>query len=222
MARFSLEKKTEKKSKPVDFYAKYKSKEKAFVYYNGSEEVPIEMPFKFAVINQYATVTGYNQKNSCGVFSNEVRNTKRETLTVRTWKPEGNIIAEGFWNEIKPTVVAQGGAYTRSIYAVLEDGTPVNLQVAKSASQEWSSFCKEFGGGYDNPNFDTNWVEMTGAENRKNGSIEYSVPQFSFGKKITAKQDELIQPHVKNIGEYMEAYFSIVKEPETTEQEIDF
>lgn len=224
MARFSLEQKTEKKSKPADIYLKFKSGEKGFEGWNhkANEKVLIDEPFKFAVVSEYHTVSGYNNQHRTGVFSNEVQHIGKDPLIIRTWKPEGNIVAEGIWKETKPVSEAQGGYYTKSIYAVHEDGTPINLQVSRSAVQAWSAFCKDFGGGYDNPNFNDHWVEFSGVQEMKNGSINYCVPIFSVGKKFTAKQDEMIMAQAKDIENYMKAYFSVVEEPELETDGLDF
>lgn len=223
MARFSLEQKTEKKSKPVDFYVNWKSNDKRFQYWNGTEEVPLELPLKFAVIAEYHCVSGYSDKHSSRIYSNEVQKVGQDELIVRTFKPEGNIIAKGVWKDIKPSVEAQGGRYFKSIYAVLSDGTPVCFKLKGSAVAQWSTFTKENGGGYDNPNFNSVWVEINSAADQKKGTVKFSVPDFSVGKAFNAKEDAMIEAHAQNIGEYMRGYFSMAEEPEMEQvDEIDF
>ncbi len=222
MARFSLEQKTEKRSKPVDRYIQWRSDKKHFDYYNGTEDVPLEMPLKFAVIVEYACVGGYNDKNSSRIYSNDVRRIGQDVLTVRTWKPEGNILGQGVWKDIKPSIEAQGGRYFKSIYAVLEDGTPVCFKIKGSAVAEWSNFTKAHGGGYESPNFNNHWIEVTGATEQKKGRVNFSVPKFTVGSNFTAKENKMIDGPSQKIEEYMTGYFSVVEEPQMQEDEIDF
>lgn len=219
MARFSHTNESPKSSNPTTKYLEWKSNDKCFSYYdkNLGENVKVDVPLKFAWLNQYHTVKGWHDKNQSGIYSNEVYQIANEPMTVRSWKPKGFVVAEGIYKEIKAQVAAQGGKYYRSVYVMLEDGTVANLAFKGAVVREWSEFYRLL-----KPVEDTNWVEINEVSQQKKGSIKYSTPLFSIGKKFTPAQEAKVDEAANRLKVYMEGYFSKVEEPEFESDEIDF
>lgn len=110
-----------------------------FHYYDKNEKknVTISLPMYFVVLDQLATIKGYHEPSGSGIFSNEVKFIGSEILNVRSFEKKGGFKIVGKYADIKAEIVAAGGKYTKSIYAVWikEDGTfeVVNFQL-KGAS----------------------------------------------------------------------------------------
>ena len=219
MARFSHTNESPKSSNPTTKYLEWRSNDKCFRYYDkeAGENVQVQLPLKFAFLNHYHTVKGWHDKNQSGIYSNEVYFIGSEPMTVRSFKPKGFVVADGLYKDIKTQVAAQGGKYHRSVYVMLEDGTIANLAFKGAVVREWSEFYK-----LAKPVEDTNWIEINEATDQKKGSISYSTPLFSIGKKFTATQDVKVDEAANRLRGHMYAYFSKVEEPEFEADEIDF
>jgi len=133
-----------KPQNPATKFIEFKGDLGVFRYYvkpekEGEEGQNIEVPYpvKFIVIDELSTITGFNDANKCGIYSNEIHNIK-ETLSVRTFKGKEGVI--GVYNEIKGDIKAMGGKYTKSVYALMiTDGKPelVNFKVKGSFLNAW-------------------------------------------------------------------------------------
>ena len=189
------------KANPSTKFLQWKSNEKCFEFYNKEkqEKVSVPLPFKFLVLDEMHTVSGWNDASSSGIFSNEVKFISKEIMTVKPFK--GNEIAKGLYKDIKEKIVAAGGHYVKSIYIMLEDGSLANLQLKGSAVQKWGEFTQK-----TRNRLPDEWVQVTKAIEGKKGSVKFFTPDFSFERSIT--EDEAMQAdEAFNILEtYLKAY----------------
>lgn len=159
-----------------------------FRYYDKDLKQRVEVPdgFTFIVLDQLASVTGYNDKDKTGIYSNEVRDTKKETLTVKTFK--GQVIGEGFYASIKDRVNIQGGSFTTVLYVAFKDNGKLTLGGVKfsgASLSSWMDFQKE--------NRKEIWekaVRIKGFLDKKKGRIDYRVPETIKLVEIDAKTDD--------------------------------
>lgn len=167
-------------SNPTTKYLEWKSNEKNFRYYDksASENVDVNLPFKFLFLQHYHTVKGWNDASASGIYSNEVFYIGSEEMTVRSFK--GGVIAEGIYKDIKPKIINAGGKYHRSVYVMLEDGTIANLSFKGAVVKEWSDFIE-----LNKKLVDNKWIEITEAKEEKKGSVNYTVPTFVLGANIS-------------------------------------
>ena len=188
-------------SNPSTKFLQWKSNEKCFEFYNKEkqEKVSVPLPFKFLVLDEMHTVSGWNDASSSGIFSNEVKFISKEVMTVKPFK--GNEIAKGLYKDIKEKIVAAGGHYVKSIYIMLEDGSLANLQLKGSAVQKWGEFTQK-----TRNRLPDEWVQVTKAIEGKKGAVKFFTPDFSFERSIT--EDEAMQAdEAFNILEtYLKAY----------------
>jgi hypothetical protein len=84
------------------------------------QRVFLNLPFTFLLLDELATVRGFHQASNSGVFANEVRDTRQETLLVRAF--EGGEIASGLYANIRDRVKAHGGYFQASCYVAYKDG----------------------------------------------------------------------------------------------------
>ena len=190
-------------SNPSTKFLQWKSNEKCFEFYNKEkqEKVSVPLPFKFLVLDEMHTVSGWNDASSSGIFSNEVKFISKEVMTVKPFK--GNEIAKGLYKDIKEKIVSAGGHYTKSIYIMLEDGSLANLQLKGSAVQKWGEFTQK-----TRNRLPDEWVQVTKAIEGKKGAVKFFTPDFSFERSIT--EDEAMQAdEAFNILEtYLKAYLT--------------
>ena len=188
-------------SNPSTKFLQWKSNEKCFEFYNKEtqQKVSVPLPFKFLVLDEMHTVSGWNDASSSGIFSNEVKFISKEVMTVKPFK--GNEIAKGLYKDIKEKIVAAGGHYVKSIYIMLEDGSLANLQLKGSAVQKWGEFTQK-----TRNRLPDEWVQVTKAIEGKKGAVKFFTPDFSFERSIT--EDEAMQAdEAFNILEtYLKAY----------------
>jgi hypothetical protein len=178
-----LEREETKSKNPAKKFLSWKSEEKCFAYYDKDkkENILVPLPFKFVILEHYHTVKGWNDASESGIYSNEVFQIGNEELQVKSFK--GGKISEGLYKDNKPTIVAAGGHYARSIYAVTNDLELINISLKGSGVSSYSDFINEIG----DLNFDKNWIEVTEAKELKKGKVKYSIPIF---KKSTAIKDK--------------------------------
>ena len=182
---------------PVEFYLEWNSTKKQFGFYDKASgaEVPVPLPVKAVYLDELATVKGWHKPSNSAVFSNEVRNTSKQELAVRSFK--SGDIAKGFWKEIKDKVNSQGGKYHSSIYLLLE-GRLVNLALHGASLHAWSEFTKN-----NKKALLGNYLEVKGFETGNSGGITYHTPVFSLGAEI----EEAIAASAEEAYEKCQAYF---------------
>lgn len=146
----------------------YDSENKKNVYY--------ELPFMFLVLDKLSTIAGFYEKEQSGFWSNEIRNTKTDLLTVRTKK---GVEQEALYADLAPTL-NKGAKYAQSVYIAYKEGDKLeiaNLKIFGSALGTWIDFCK------DNDIYKVA-VSISGATPAKKGATKYFVPVYE-AKAVT-------------------------------------
>jgi len=169
--------------KPASMYLSWSSNDGKFKYWNkeASKDELIDLPMKFVVLMERHTVKGWHDKSQSGIYSNEVKNIGSEQLEVKSFK--GGVIAKGIYKECKEVIQNAGGTYHKSIYAMLEDGTIINLSIKGACVKAWGDFSRD-----NSRSFTTKFVSINGVSNEKKGSIKYTVPVFELSDSLDATQ----------------------------------
>ena len=144
-----------------------------------------------------ATIKGWHDASGSGIYSNEVKSTKNEPLSVRAFK--GGEIANGLYQDIKSKVNSAGGDYHVSLYAEL-NGEIVNFSFKGAALMTWSDFAKE-----NRKSFLGNYINVVGALDAKKGSVKYSTPVFQIGESIEASASDLADKNYDGLKDYFNA-----------------
>lgn len=210
-------------SNPATKFFDWKSNEKCFSYYDKekSENVLVQLPFKFLVLDELHAIKGWNDATSSGIFSNEVKFISKEVMTVKPFK--GNEIAKGLYKDIKDKVQSAGGHYVKSIYIMLEDGSLANLQLKGSAVQKWGEFTAK-----TRQRLPDEWVVVSKAIEGKKGAVKFNVPEFAFERSISDSEADLADDAFNTLETYLKAYL-VKAEPlpeeifeEETKDNLDF
>jgi hypothetical protein len=192
-------------SNPAKRFLEWKSNDKCFSYYDKekSENVKVELPFKFLVLDQLHTVSGWNDATSSGIYSNEVKFISKQVMTVKPFK--GNEIAKGLYADIKEKVKNAGGHYVKSIYIMLEDGTLANIQLKGSAVQQWGEFTNK-----SLSRLPEEWVVVDKAVEGKKGAVKFTTPGFKFDGSLNDAQAAQADAVFDELETYLKAY--LIKE----------
>lgn len=199
---------------PAKRFLDWKSDDKCFQYYDKEtqQRVNVELPFKFLTLKEMHTVKGWSDASESAIFSNEVKYIGTEELNVRSFK--GGEIAKGLYKEIKERVKGFGGHYVKSVYIMTEEGEIWNLQLKGSAVQQWGEFTQK-----TRSRLGDEWVEVVKADERKKGSINYSVPVFMFNTSLTNEEGDKADLVYETIETYMNSYLDAKEIKEETKQE---
>lgn len=200
-------------SNPTKKYFEWKSDDKCFAYYDKEtkQNVKVELPFKFLTLMEFHTIKGWNDKNQSGVYSNEVKSIGNDELNVRLFK--GNQSVKGIYKEIKESIVALGGHYTKSIYIMLEDGSIANVNIKGSSVQAWGDFTQK-----TRSRLSDEWIEVSNAIELKKGKVNYSIPEFKFATSLNDSQCNLADNAYNQLKSYIDGY--LAKQIEVTDAEI--
>lgn len=169
---------------PCKKFIDYKGDTGQFFYYDKDAQKKVELlaPMYLVVLDELATITGFNKEFKCGIFSNEVHSTKKEDMNVRTFKGGRSLV--GKYADIKDAIKAMGGSYTQSVYAMLvtEGNTElVNFRFHGASLNEWID--KKI-------NAQKFIIGIVDFVQKQNGGIKYMAPvfkPFALSEELNAK-----------------------------------
>lgn len=185
---------------PATRFFEWSSQEKTVKWYDkeAKQNVLMQLPFTFIVLDMLSTVKGFSDADGGGIWSNEVRDTRKDILTVRTKR---GIKAQGLWKEdIKNAV--EGARYCRSVYIAFKNDegelTIGNFQMQGSANSAWIEFCKNakiYGVG----------IQITGSVEQKKGATTYHEPVFTTIEANETTIAEAVELD-RELQEYLKVY----------------
>lgn len=168
------------------------------------KEIVVPQPFVFILLDELATVKGWHDPSESGIYSNEVKDTTKETFVVKAFK--GGKIAEGFYAAIKDKIKAEGGHYTTNCYIGYRDGGEDlllgSIQFKGAALMEWMEFKKQ-----NRSELYKGAVRIKGFTEGKKGKIEFRKPKFSL-VNITEETEAQAIDLDKTLQDYLKGYFA--------------
>ncbi len=173
--------------------------------------VVVNLPFQFILLDQLSTVKGWHDASDSGIYANEVRDTKQDTLVVRSFK--GGVLAEGLYSNIRDRVGNFGGSYVSSCYIAFkgDDGLQIgNIAFKGAALNAWIEFKKGSGtktdaNGKAIPAYYADAVKVAGFDEGKKGSITYRTPKFALTPATPESNDAAIALD-KDLQAFMDGY----------------
>lgn len=198
---------------PCQRWHEWQGEQGTLRYYDKKTEqnVTVDDGFTFLLLDQLATVKGWHDASDSGIFSNEVRDTKSETLVVKAFKANA-ILAEGFYANIKDRIAALGGSYVANCYiAFKNEGGELaigSVQFKGAALNAWVDFQKE-----NKKDLFKKAIQIKGFNEGKKGRITFRTPVFHL-KEITPETNDSATELDRKLQSYLEAYF---KKPKTSQ-----
>lgn len=172
------------------------------------ENVTVELPFKFLVLDRVSQVTGGVDRDGgyVGFWSNAIKNTKTQRLIVRS---KQGVEVQGFYDDIKgyPGVKFMTGLYI----AFYDDDKNLQigyLKVKGAALTAWIEFTKAHRNIYEGA------FAIEGAAKKKKGTNSYYEPVFKHFPKVSDEAEEMAKTLDIHLQEYLTAYFAQAGEAE--------
>jgi len=194
---------------PTTVYLKWDGTNGGFNYWDKSkadeskgikgENIHIDLPFTFMALDTFSTVKGYSDANKSGFWSNEVKNLKKDSLTVRT---KAGVAATGLYADVMADKNCVGAKFCQSVYIVANiEGKSViaNIQMMGTALSAWIDFGKEnkiFKGA----------VKVAKMKQGKKGVTVYQTPIFE-AIDVKPEVDEKAKEMAKELKAYLDVYF---------------
>jgi hypothetical protein len=174
------------------------------------KQISLPLPIYFIVLDELSTISGYNKKNDCGIYSNEVHKLD-EILRVKTFK--GGESITGLYKDVRDSIVALGGKFTKSVYALLinpdKSTEMVNFKFRGAAFSSWIE--KKI-------NVDNLIIGIVDFSEETNGATTYKVPIFK-AFKLTPELDQKAIEMDKILQAYLKEYNSQQPEKEIAKAE---
>lgn len=195
----------EKPLNPSCFFAKWQSDTKAFVYYDKNQKTNVVIEnLTFLILNELISITGFDSKNNCGIYSNEVQDLNKQTLTVKSFK--GGLLLEGIYSKIKNELDKYDARFTLSVYIAIkinERLTIANLQLSGAPLGAWFDFKKT---GNNKTDIYRKAVSVNGFLPKKKGSNNYNIPTFAL-KNISTEMENEASTLQKQLKQYLNDCF---------------
>lgn len=194
---------------PAKVFLQWNGQEGGFTYFDKNkgekgEKVRVELPIEFMVLDTLATIRGYNDKEQSGFWSNEVRDTQKDVLVVRTKK---GVAAKGLYSEIIGNKACSGAKFCQSVYVVMNFGGEMviaNIQMMGAALSSWIDFVKAnkiYQGA----------VCVKGMKEGKKGVTKYQIPVFEI-KEVSKEDNEKAKEMDRQLQVYLLSYFKMKQE----------
>ena len=173
--------------------------------------VDVDLPFRFLVLDEVATVGGGYDDDSgyVGYWSNAIRprEAKKSQFTVKTSSNgKSKTVYRGLWADVKANVT--GAKYVKGLYIAFfdDDGTLSlgYLKIRGAALTAWVEFTKDHKDLYAGA-----FTITPETEKKKKGSNTYYEPIFSFTDKIKDETNQAALELDRDVLQpYLDAYFA--------------
>jgi len=168
------------------------------------ERINVKLPFKFIVLDELHTITGYNDQDQSGYWSNEVRTT-REDFTVRTKR--GVKYVGSYKNDQGIVQMPQGAKYAKSIYIahkIGDDWVIGNLKASGVALTSWIDLSGKH-------RTEGNITAVTGSTEGSKGATKFLIPTFEYGGAPTGDILEIATDLDRELQAYLTKYLNAPK-----------
>jgi len=185
--------------KPADFYAEWKGKDGKLVYRKDGENVEIQLPFTFMVLDQLDTVVGFDGMANKAYYSTEVRNSRLQTIFVRK---DGQMVHKGTWTD-DSLKRYQDLKFAKSIYiAYYNDKKELcigNIKATGSFRNAWFEFTK-------GKNIYEGTVTVVAPVQTKHGANVFFSPSFEQRFNLTPETEKAAKALDAKLQEYLKGY----------------
>lgn len=139
------------------------------------QNVDVGSQFRFMLLDQLGSVRGWHEASESGIYSNEVKDTRKDVLIVKAFK--GGTLAEGLYKDIKDRINTLGGQFVTNCYMAFkhdhDDLAIGSLRFKGAALNAWMEFCKA-----NRSALYKKAIAITGYSEGKKGRVIFRVPTF--------------------------------------------
>jgi hypothetical protein len=161
------------------------------------------LPFTCLLLDELQTVTGWDDASDSRIFCNEIRDSTRDPLVVKSFT--GGILYEGLY--IKKEVEAVGGHFTTSLYVAFKQDDAYrlgNVKLSRTSLSAWVDFKKETQKAKASDLY-SKAVVITGYSEGQKGSVKYRKPVFALTNISSAAESAALALD-KELQTYLTSY----------------
>lgn len=189
---------------PVERWFEWKGADGVLSWYDKEKKENVAVPagFRFLVLDDLTTITGYNKKSG-GITSNEVRDVRSDELVVKYFK--GGVIAKGLWSEIKKEVAYEKGKFARSVYIAFKLGDDLklgNIRMSGCSVGPWIDFTKEH-----RNEINSKAVVIKAGQKDTTGDVEFIPPTFNLVETTPETDAKALQIDAQILQPFLASYF---------------
>jgi hypothetical protein len=174
-----------------------------------SERIPVKLPFKFIVLDELHTITGYSDADQSGFWSNENRKTS-DDFTVRTKR--GVKYVGPYKDGRSPApLTPQGSKYTKSVYIAQKLGDEwvlSNLKLSGAALTAWIDLTTKH-------RLEGKIVALVGSTEGTKGATKFQIPTFEYGGDPDDATLQIAVSLDTKLQAYLDTYLSAPKFDDT-------
>jgi hypothetical protein len=178
------------------------------------QNIPVKLPFKFIVLDELHTITGYSDADQSGYWSNEVRRTT-DDLTVRTKR---GVKYVGPYKDSKGIKqVPSDSKYAKSVYIAQKLGDEwvlANLKLSGVALTAWI----DLNGKHKT---EGNITALVGSTEGSKGATKFQIPTFEYGGAPEGNILEIATELDKQLQDYLDTYMTAPKYDDNAEPVTD-
>lgn len=197
---------------PATRFFEWNGEHGTYRYYDKEtkQRVDVGTKFMFIMLDQLATVKGWHEASESSIYANEVRDTRTEPLTVKSFK--GGPIASGLYANIKDTVAAHGGHFVANCYIAFKEGEGKDARLVMGSVQfkgaglvAWFEFVKA-----NRADVYEKAVMSDGFTEGKKGKVTYRIPKFRI-IELGAENHDMATALDRELQAYLAGYFERAK-----------
>lgn len=199
---------------PAAIFLQWNSETKNFKYWDKKLENPekpdkkgmdvhVPLPFQFLVLDTLHTITGFSDDHGSGIYSNEVKNLKKETINI---KIKGKTQALGLYDDVKNAV--NGAKYAQSVYIGYFEGKELkigNIKLSGASIGSWIEHCKTH-------KAEEGAVKVSTTTPGKKGNVTYNSPVFEVTAVSPATEAKAVDLDII-LQEYLKVYLDATNTP---------
>ena len=167
------------------------------------KNVDVGSDFTFLLLDQLGRVGGWDNHSDSAIFSNEVKDTRKDVLIVKSRK--GGTLIDGLYKDIKDRVNALGGQFVANCYIAFkgDDGLSIGaIRFKGAALGAWMEFCKNH-----RADLYKKAVRINGYEEGTKGRVVFRVPRLS-PVPTSPETDRIAVNLDAELQEYLRSYFA--------------
>jgi hypothetical protein len=179
------------------------------------ERIPVKLPFKFIVLDELHTITGYSDSDQSGFWSNEVTKTTND-FTVRTKR---GIKFVGPYRDPKTGNVqigsgaTQGAKYAKSVYIAQrlnDEWVLANIKMVGVSLSSWIDLNQKH-------RTEGNITALTGSTDGSKGATKFKIPTFEYGGAPEGDILQIATDLDAELQKYLDAYLTAPKFDDSAE-----
>lgn len=194
---------------PATRFFEWNGEQGTIHYYDKTTKQRVDMgsQFSFILLDQLAVVKGWHEPSQSGIYSNEVRDTRIEPMTVKAFK--GGVIGQGLYASIKDKVAVAGGKFTANCYVAFKGDDNAlamgAIQFKGGALSAWFEFVKA-----NRADIYSKAVLIDGFTEGQHGRVKFRVPAFKI-IALGEENNDAATAIDRELQTYLAGYFERTK-----------